>query len=275
MQTAQPSKTTIYQALDEWFVGKGFTITQLGKFMPGRKWERTEGERYIVIVCSPRTKTKYHGEISRMKYVGHELAIEINTPLHTRLTLNPVSSLSLGVVEKYLFRKMDVHPLRDPGEAYDYLKVNVHDEEWSREFLGLQEVEQRVREVLIPEDKPLGSVSFSLQPGTVYYRLRASLGDITPELLEKSLDSLEVVTDLAEACSPPSRRAERTRIENMGRENPLKLILMFFGAFIGLCVLLVLGLIGMIILGLENVFIYFVIASVIAFFVWRFVRGKK
>ena len=274
MDTTPSTETNVYQYLDDWFLAHGFNVTPLGKLMPGRKWERTVGERHIEVVCSPRTRTKYQGEVSRMRYVGHEVAIEIKTPLHTRISLAPMAAASLGGVERFLRRKMDLHPLENAGEAYNHLRVNVHEDRWAREFLGLAEVQRHIRDFVLPADGRHGHASFSLQPGTVNFRMRRPLGEMSAELLGGIVSSLDELTDLAEACSPPSKQAKRTRIERMGRENPAKLLMIFFGALIGLSFLFVFLMIGLIMLGLEEVILFFVFGCVLLFAIWWMRRRK-
>ena len=273
MESTTASDKSIYRLLDEWFGSQGFTVESSGKLISSRKWTGNWQGRDVTVSCSPRSKTKYYGEdVSRRHYDGHELTVEIPTSRFTRLTVVPANAPAFGGAEQFLLKRMDLQPFDAPDEAYDSLKIHVHDAAWSAGYLMQPEVKTQLRTVIPPDE---ASISFSLQPASLFFRMRRNLNALTPNRIEQRLKALCALADLADAMPALENPAQRTRLEKSMADNPVKSVLLFFGAVLGICIVIALIPIVLIAFGLEDLWIYGVLLIVALWFFWRRKKNGK
>lgn len=270
MEISTQSDKSIYRLLDEWFSAKGFDVTASGKIISSRQWTGELHGRKVTVSCAPRAKTKYHGEdISRRHYDGHELTIEMPTTRFTRITAVPGNAPSFGGIERFLLKRMQLQHFDPADELYDHLKIHVHDPAWAAGYF-VQPAVKTLISAVIPVDEQ--SISFNLQPGLLYFRMRRNLNALTPNRVEKRLNALCQLADLADAMPAPVEPAHRTRFEIMLAENPLKAVLFLIGGILGASVLVVILLISIVLLGLQDLWIYGVLIAVA---VWLIKRKKN
>ncbi|MEM8488555.1 MAG: hypothetical protein AAF564_23610 [Bacteroidota bacterium] len=270
MEISTESDKSIYRLLDEWFGAQGFEVTASGKLISSRRWTGALHGRTVTVSCGPRAKTKYYGEdVSRRHYDGHELTIEIPTTRFTRITAVPGNAPSFGGIERFLLKRMQMQHFDPADEVYDHLKIHVHDPAWAAGYLVQPAVKAQISQV-IPVDEQ--SISFNLQPEMLYFRMRRNLNALTPNRMEKRLRALCQLADLADAMPAPVKPARRTRFEIMLAENPVKAVLLLIGGLMGLCVLVVVTLIAVVLLGLQDLWIYGVLIAVT---IWLIKRKKN
>ena len=136
MQTSTASDKSVYRLLDEWFSAQGFEVEAAGALISSRQWKGQLHGRTVTVCCSPRTKTKYYGEdVSRQHYDGHELTIELPTTQFTRLAIVPNNAPSFGGAERFLLKRVGMQHFDPADEAYDGLKIHVHDPAWAAGYL--------------------------------------------------------------------------------------------------------------------------------------------
>ena len=267
MNAEAKTQAALYQALDAWFANEGLEVIQLGKLMPGRKWTGQYKGRTITVLCSRRTKTKYYGEdVSRMQYIGHELAIEMNTAMPTRLTVTSRGQVSVGGLDQFLLSMVGLKEYPQAGWAYEGLKVSVHDEAWAARYLSEPEVGEAITGLLnTTSDR---TAAFLLTPRKANFRMRESLALITPDRVPVMLDYLIQLSERVDAQPEPALKAKENRIERLARENPIMLAAGFFGVFIGIGILFALLLVLVVVFNLASQFVLFVVFLVIAGFVY-------
>ena len=271
MEISTESDKSIYRLLDEWFSAQGFEVTASGKLISSRRWTGELHGRKVSVSCAPRAKTKYYSEdVSRRHYDGHELTIEIPTTRFTRITMVPGNAPSFGGVERFLLKRMGLQHFDPADEVYDHLKIHVHDPAWSAGYLVQPVVKTHISEVI-----PVGeqSISFNLQPEVLYFRMRRNLNALTPNRMEKRLSALCALANLADAMPAPVKPARRTRFEKLLAEKPVKAVLLLIGGLMGVCVLLVFTLIAVVLLGLQDLWIYGVLIATAVWLIKRKING--
>ncbi len=269
MNTVREVQQSAYADLDEWFDENGLEIDSTGKIYVARKWTGAYMGRQITATCSIRKRTKHYGsEISRRVYDGHEFTVDFPINLHTRLTIVPQTAPSFGGVENMLLSRMGLFEIESEAPVFEELKIHVHDGEWSSRYLQEDETQSLVSE-LFP--KGVASTSFSLKPGSLGFRMRISINELTSDLVSKILPVLCGLADKAEAMPAPTKVAKLTKFEKHLQDNPVKTVLLIIGGFLGVAVLFPLMLILLIALDLEKVWIFGVLAVV----AWWFIKRKK
>lgn len=270
MEIGTESDKSIYRLLDAWFSAKGFEVTESGKLISSRRWTGELHDRTITVSCSPRAKTKHYGaDVSRRHYDGHELTVEIPISHFTRITVVPSNAPSFGGVERFLLKRMGLQHFDPADEVYDNLKIHVYDPAWSAGYLVQPAVKSQISELIPPEEE---SISFNIQPEVLYFRIRRNLNALTPNRVEKRLNALCQLADLADAMPAPVTPAHRTRFEKMLADNPVKAALLLLGGLMGICVLFVFALIAVVLLGLQDLWVYGVLIAVA---VWLIKRKKN
>ena len=270
MNTVREVQQSAYADLDEWFDKNGLQIDTTGKIYVARKWTGEYMGRQITATCSIRKRTKHYGsEISRRVYDGHEFTVDFPINLHTRLTIVPQSAPSFGGVENLLLSRMGLFEIQSQDPAYEELKIHVHDGEWASRYL-LEEKAKSLLSELFP--KGITSTSFSLKPGSLGFRMRISINELTSEVVSKILPILCGLADAAEAMPAPTKVAKLTKFEKRLQDSPVKTLLLILGGFLGVALLFPLMLILLIALGLEKVWIYGVL-GVVAW--WLIKRRNK
>jgi|GEM_PF-6305353 len=274
MQPAQSTQTNIYQELDDFFSARGFTIETTGSVIPRRTWKGTWGNRSARVLCAPRYQRTHVGEdISSRQYIGQEFSLEMTTSVFTRIVMVPHTAPSIGALENYFMGKVGLYPFSGVNASYPRLRTRVHDEAWATEYLNVQHVQQQINEKLLPESIPAGT--FSIQPGTIQYRMRNSMAEMTAEKVEGILKSIEGLADLAEGLGPPAKRAELSWLEKkMKGASPMKIALVLMGTLIGILFFGSLLLVVVVFFGFQNIWVFPVFGGLVAFLYWKFLKSK-
>ena len=273
MQPAQSTQTNIYQELDDLFSARGFTTEIKGSIIPRRTWKGTWGNRSATVLCVPRYQRTHLGDdISTQKYIGQEFSLELTTSVFTRIVMVPQTAPSIGALENYFMGRVGLYPFYGVNALYPLLRTRVHDEPWATEYLSVQHVQQQINEELLPEGIIAGT--FSLQPGTIQYRMRSSMAELTAEKVAGILNRIAGLADLAEGLGPPAKRAELSWLEKkMKGASPMKIALVLMGSLIGMLFFGSLLLLVVVILGLKYLWIFPVFGGIIALLVWRFLKS--
>ncbi|MEZ4700306.1 MAG: hypothetical protein R2834_08255 [Rhodothermales bacterium] len=257
-----------FAALDACFEARGLSARPT-PLNTGRTWQGVIDGRNVVIVCSRRSRTKYHGADLRSRvYAGHECSMEVSTPLQTRLTATPRSIHAVaGLLDRWLGPRMGLFPLDPPSPELAHLNLAAFEASWAQPYLLEGRVQRVLTEVLAPADAQ--QATFALQPGFALARCRLPLEAITPAFAERRLDALLEAVALAEAMPAPERIATPSRIESVLRVHPFLMIAALFAALVASSLVLVAVLLAIAYAGLQG---YVVLAGV-GYWLWR--RNKK
>ena len=264
-----------FQKLDNWFEANGMVQQPLAtRIYAGRKWTGDFNGREISVTCTRRSQTKYHTygtrNIKRRTYLGHEFSVEFDSPLQTRLTITPVQTNGIATaLDRLLLRRVEMEQITPP-QGYSNLKVCVHDKEWSQKFLAERSVKERLTNTLFPAG--VKSTTFGIQPGTINFRMRRPLQEITPDEVERILTAVTELAAKAEAMPAPAKTAKRSRLENKLRENPSLAIGGLLAAVIAVAACVPIALLLIIYFNLTN----YLLLGVLGFFIWwKFGKSRR
>ena len=272
MQTQPAINSDVYQALDDWFISVGLSVTPTGIIKSGRKWSGLYNGRHTTVLCSPRTKTKYYGEdISRNLYIGHELTIEMQTAIPTRLSVTLQGSTAFQGIEKFIFARMNMQPVAEAGDQYEPYRIVAHELDWAHNYLSQPDVHASIAFAF---EAAVGQApALSLQPHAASFRMREALGQFTAGRIQQILDALFRLSEIADAQSQPSKIAKKTWFEKMARENPTMLAVSVLAGGCGLLLVATALFIGVLFLGaFTSPLVPLAIFAVVGFVVWRLIK---
>lgn len=209
---------------------------------PGPAWVRhfsgNVHGREVDVTCSPRTRTRYSGEIRRTSYDGDSFMICMSTDLSTRLAMAKASRSN--PVGNALHRKLGLKKLgaMPPSLA--------HQEAWASEPSWL-EVKTQDLDVanllgyLLPDVGAQAAASLALSPDGLIFGVRT--GAFAPEQVGYWIASVARLVAALEAGSRPALVYTPQRWETFVKDRPAIAILVFLAGFFvvafTLCALLV------------------------------------
>lgn len=199
--------------VDPFFRTAGLSPRTFG--LQSRIYEGRFHGRKVNATISPRTVTRYAGEIRHRRYIGHQFALALGVSCATRFVAAP--AIAANGFSRRINRWVgltQVH-LNEPG--LDYLEIWATEPEWARRWLAEPNAAESLAALLPPDRRrnvslaPVGELGFTLRTGIQYVQ-RSDLAGW--------MNDLFVLAEAADAAPPPLRRIQPSRIEMVVREKP-------------------------------------------------------
>lgn len=201
------------------------------------RWSGQLDGRSCIVSISAQGRTRYSGDVRRREHLGYRVRIEMSTSVQVRLFFVP-SAFARNRLTRWIYRLRRQEVIAEVPSALQGFDVVATDRNYALRLIHQPSIPAMVGDLLKRFASPLLAGSVHFGPGTIYFASPVLQPEsITPEYVADTSENLKSTLAIAEQLPAPQTPCAPTRLEELSKDNPMLVAILFL--FGGLSILLI------------------------------------